>query len=171
MRPFRLVVGALLLAGSARADVVTRAAAAGEGGGGSTMENDLIAWAGQPRAVTIGDLLQSTVRLAPALQNAKLDIAIADAQIAETWARRDWRLIVQGTGQKQKTFFAGVPIQSQAYGATVDVVHTFSTGGTLDIHGSTQWNDNQSMFNTSRYWLDNVSLGVTQPLLKGAGAR
>src|ERR1051326_9011049 len=113
MRPFRLLIAVLLFAGSARADVVTRAAAAGDGGGGgaaSAMENDLIAWAGQPKEITMADLLQSAIRLAPALQNAKLDIAIAEAQIAQTWQRRDWRLLVQGTGQKQTSFFAGVPV-------------------------------------------------------------
>src|SRR5437763_1524213 len=108
MRPFRLIVCALLVAASAHADVVTRAAAAGEGGGGtSAMENDLIAWAGQPKEITMADLLQSAIRLAPALQNAKLDIAIAQAQIEQTWSRRDWRLLAQGTGQKQTSFFAG----------------------------------------------------------------
>src|SRR5580765_4745891 len=103
MRPFRLVVGALLLAGSARADIITRAAAAGEGGGAqSTMENDLIAWAGAPKAISLPDLLQSAVRFAPALQNARLDIEIAEAQIAQTWARHDWRLSSRAPGRRRR---------------------------------------------------------------------
>ena len=58
-------------------------------------QNDLIQWAGEPKPVTLPDLLQLAVQHAPALASAKLDIAIAEAQIAETWARHDWRVGAQ----------------------------------------------------------------------------
>src|SRR5262245_38414789 len=109
------VVAALLaitIATSARADIVTRAAG-GAGGGGSgsaapsAMENDLIAWAGEPKAITLPELLQNAVRQAPTLQTAKIDIQIADAQIAQTWERHAWHLQAQGTLNRTLTFFLG----------------------------------------------------------------
>src|SRR5439155_990932 len=77
-----------LMVGVARADLMTRALAAGESGAGA--DADLLSWAGAPQPITLPELLQLAVRQAPALQSARIDIAIAEAQIAETWARRDW---------------------------------------------------------------------------------
>src|SRR3954447_22781802 len=57
-------------------------------------------WAGEPRATTLPELLQLTVRQSPALQNAKLDIAIAEARIQQTWARNDWLFKAQATGSR-----------------------------------------------------------------------
>ena len=36
--------------------------------------------------------MQSAVRQAPALANARIDVAVAEAQIQQTWARNDWKL-------------------------------------------------------------------------------
>src|SRR5437868_3547275 len=60
----------------------------------------LTQWAGEPRATTLPELLQLTVRQSPALQNAKLDIAVAEARIQQTWGRNDWLLKAQATGSR-----------------------------------------------------------------------
>src|SRR5262249_16597055 len=144
MRMFRGAVTALLIAGSARADVITRVAGDAPGGGGSgapsAMENDLIAWAGQPKAITLPELLQLAVRQAPPLQSAKLDIAIAEAQISETWERHAWRIQAQASGSKTESFLAGLANPSQSYGVTADLSRTLPTGGTVDLHVGSQYN-------------------------------
>src|SRR5690349_5739424 len=71
---------------------------AGSGAGSSAPPNDaadLVAWAGAPKAITLPQLLQIAIHKSPALQSATIDIAIAEAQVAETWQRRDWTLTTQ----------------------------------------------------------------------------
>src|SRR4051812_27190775 len=87
---------------SAHADLLGRAvhAVGDEAGGGPPTRDDLASWAGATRSTTLAELLQVTVRQAPSLANARYDIAIAEAQISETWARRDWSLKAQVTGTR-----------------------------------------------------------------------
>jgi hypothetical protein len=78
----RAVLLTLLMTSSvAHADLVTRALdEAGTAGGAQpaqSVENNLLSWAGPVRQTTLPDLLTVAVRLAPALQTAKLDIEIA----------------------------------------------------------------------------------------------
>ena len=85
----------------ARADLLGRAVSivdepTTQSGGGSapgatapTSGDDLTTWAGPARATTLPDLLQSAVRQAPSLRSARIDIAIAEAQISQTYARDD----------------------------------------------------------------------------------
>src|SRR5262245_40056900 len=56
---------------------------------------DLAQWAGEARATTLPELLQIAVRDSPSLQNAKIDIAVAEARIQQTWARNDWLIGAQ----------------------------------------------------------------------------
>lgn len=175
MRLLGVLAIVVAMSGSARADLLTRAMAAADGGGGAapTQADDLVAWAGQPKAITLPELLQAAVRQAPALQNARIDIAVAQAQIAETWARRDWHVQIVASGNKTESFFVGNAISSQQYGIAGDLFRTLPTGGTVDLHVSTQYNESSSSFagvpQTSKYWLDTVSGSITQPLLKGRG--
>jgi outer membrane protein TolC len=177
-----LVLAALLaIATSATADVLTRAAGGAAGGGGppspSAMENDLVAWAGEPHAITLPDLLQQAVRQAPALQSAKIDVEIAEAQLAQTWERHAFRLQAQGTGNRTVSFFLGNVSSSRAYGGTADLTRVLPTGGTVDLHVGAQYAASPSFdpitFQpiTAKSWTETVALSISQPLLKGAGSR
>ncbi len=194
MRLMRAVVVAALLAllafgTSATADIITRAAGGAGGGGGSAasggstqagsssaMEDDLIAWAGEPRAITLPELLQNAVRQAPALQSAKFDIEVAEAQIQETWERRAFRFQAQGTGNKTLTFFFGQVSTSDTYGGTADLIRGLPTGGTVDLHVGTTYSSGPSIGPTFqeitlKSWSDIATLSITQPLLRGFGSR
>ena len=178
----RRVLFALILAmpAVAHADLWTRAIpqAPGGGGGGSgsaapadDADADLIAWAGEPKPISLGELLQLAVRQAPSLQSARIDIAVAEAQITETFARHDWTVQAQGTGSEQHGFFSGLTYTSRAYGLTADVYRVLPTGGTIDLHASSQYQSSTStMFGTTKDWIDTVSGSITQPLLKGRGS-
>ncbi|MBV8760885.1 MAG: TolC family protein, partial [Deltaproteobacteria bacterium] len=177
----RRVLFALILAtpAVAHADLWTRAVPQGPGGGGagsgsaaaSADDADLIAWAGEPRAISLGELLQLAVRQAPALQSARIDIEVAEAQITETFARHDWTVAAQATGSETHGFFSGLTYTSRAYGLSADVSRVLPTGGTIDLHVSSQYQKSESaMFGTSKDWIDTVSGSINQPLLKGRGA-
>lgn len=137
--------------------------------------NDLIAWAGEPKLVTLGDLLKLTVQQSPALASAKLDIAIAEAQIAETWARHDWRLGAQATFSKSgSAVFSGIELQgSTTATGEVDIGRTLPTGGVIDFKLDTTYQsyDASSIIPASTYWTNDISGSITQPLLKGFGTK
>jgi outer membrane protein TolC len=160
----------------ARADLMKRLLDAGDQGGSTpptstSVENDLIAWAGQPKPVTLGELLQVAVRQAPALASARLDIEIANAQIQETWVRNDWRTQAQIQYQRQEGgVFDGVPLgPSTTFIGTGDIIRNLPTGGSIDIHASTQYSSSSFLGMESSNWYDTVTAGITQPLLKGRG--
>lgn len=172
MRLGVVIVGLIAAATPARADLLGRAVAvAGDAGGGDP--DDLLAWAGTAQPITLPELLNVTVQQAPALQNARLDIAIAEAQLAQTWARNDWHISAQASGARTTSFFSGIPITSSQYGVVADLTRVLPTGGTIDLHASTQYTDSASTlaasFGTQKYWVDTVSGSITQPLLKGRG--
>jgi len=151
-------------------------AAADDQAGGSPAPQqspDLTAWAGEARATTLPELLQISVRQAPALQSAKLDIAIAEARIQQTWARDDWQLraLAQGTGLSN-----GDSVQ---FDGTIDLARPLSTGGTVALHGGSTYQraeTEQTVMElpepitiVSKRWTQVVGGSFTQPLLRGRG--
>jgi outer membrane protein len=172
----------LLSASVARADVLSLVLDGGSAPPASTPSgatpsepNDLISWAGEPKAITLPELLNIAIQQAPALKSAKLDIAVAEAQIAETWARHDWTVTVVATGQHTgAAIFSGIPISGTTnYGVTADIARVLPTGGTLDFHASSQYSDTGIAIPgvpTSSYWNDVASVSLNQPLLKNRGS-
>jgi outer membrane protein len=188
MRGGVFVCSILAVSSLARADVLSLALDGGPPGttpstGGPpgatapapTDPNELVAWAGEPKPITLPELLQLAIRQSPALQNATLDIAVAEAQVAETWARHDW--IVQAQGSFSHTgaaIFSGIPISSTTnYGVIGDISRLLPTGGTVDLHVASQYSNTGVAIpgvNSSAYWNDIVSGSITQPLLKNRGS-
>ena len=67
---------------------------------------------------------------------------------------------------------SGFPIDNnKSFQATGDLVRNLSTGAQVDFHVSTQYSNFTAGGGviSDKEWLDTVSLGVTQPLLKGRG--
>jgi outer membrane protein len=174
----RVVIACLLLVPSiAHADLMLRlldgnGSGAVSGGAAPDQPDDLIAWAGAPKPIALPELLQQAIRQSPSLQSAKIDIAVAEAQIAETWARHDWLLKAQATGSKSgTTLFAGIAINSSSsFVIGGDVSRILPTGGTIDLHVGSTYSNTQSTLFSSKYWQDVVTGSITQPLLKGAGS-
>src|ERR1044071_3573586 len=104
--------------------------------------DDLMVWAGQPKPITLPELLLVLVRQSPALQNAKLDIEIAQARVEQTYARGDWHL--QGNIRASRTeggFFAGQEIDQSVNGfSDIDLFRQIGTGGTLTLHEESSYN-------------------------------
>jgi outer membrane protein len=153
----------------------TDAAGAGSGSGSaSSQEDDLVTWAGEAKPITLPELLQLAIRQAPALASAKLDIAVAEAQVAETWARHDWTLGSQVTLSKSgSSVFSGIELQGTTQAtASIDISRPLPTGGTIDFKADTNYShtDASSIFPESTYWTSDIVGSITQPLLKGYGS-
>ena len=92
------------------------------------------------------------MRQAPALQSAKLDIAVAEAQIGETWARHDWHVAAQATGDEdRRASSAGSrSAHEDIYGVTASTLsRALPTGGTIDLHVGTQYSKSRSTCSAS----------------------
>jgi outer membrane protein len=182
---FALIAGAR---SGAHADVLGRALKSAEqqpGGGAPPQTPDLIEWAGEPRAITLPELLQITVRQAPNLQAARIDIAVAEARIEQTWARNDWQIKAQLTGTRTGEVPEGnTTIDSEArIGGTVDLARNLPTGGTIDLHVGTRYdrlaftfvatnpltNEPLSQSGISTTWTNDLNGSITQPLLRNRG--
>ena len=134
--------------------------------------DDLDEWAGAAFPTTLPDLLQNALAHVPALASAKLDMAIAEAQVRETWARRDWalRAVISGSHAGGSVTGGIVVSDSTQFGVTADITRQFSTGGTVDFHASTAYSDfSAGAFGEQKEWVDTLSVAVAQPLLKGYG--
>jgi outer membrane protein len=161
------------LSSRGEADVLRLMLAADDQSGGTPpppQSSDLTAWAGEARATTLPELLQISVRQAPALATAKLDIAIAEARIQQTWARNDWLLRGQAQGSGLTD---GSSVQ---FNASLDLSRAFSTGGTVALHGGSTYSRTETelpepinMTLVSKTWIQEITLQATQPLLRGRG--
>lgn len=177
MRSSRLagVLFAVLAGVSSRgeADVIGRAlkAAADQAGGSGPPQqpSDLTQWAGQARAITLPELLQAAVRQSPALQNARLDIAVAEARIQQTWARNDWLIQARLTGARDTSPNQGT---TTSVGGSIDVTRLLPTGGTVGLHADSTYTRTKDSFQhlfDGTSWIDDVDAAITQPLLRGRG--
>jgi len=179
MQRWKLVLTMVAVPALAHADLL-RVALDGDAGGGtgsgaaappSEQANDLRSWAGDPKATSLPELIQFAMQHAPALASAKLDIAVAEAQIAETWARRDWRLGAQVQYSRAgASSFSGVPVEDsiQGYGE-IDIGRMLPTGGTIGLKAESSYSKASILGGTQKNWTDNVSITLNQPLLKGYG--
>ncbi|HEY5923182.1 MAG TPA: TolC family protein [Kofleriaceae bacterium] len=171
---FRAVLFSLVMSsGVARADLVSRALdeTAPSAAPAASVDNNLLTWAGPVRQTSLPDLLQIAVRTAPALLTAKLDIEIAQAQIQQTWSRRDWLLTAEVSGSfSQSGLVAGVALgSSYRFATTVDITRMIPTGGTIGLHAGTAYTKTESAAFDSKFWTDDVGITFTQPLLRGRG--
>ena len=179
----------ILVASTARADVLPRVLyqAADPTGPGApvptpaasppqeTLDN-LSAWSGPARTTSLPELLNLAVRQAPALQSARIDIAIAEARIEQTYARDDWQLRSQVQGSRKSGLVQGQELD-QAYGfsGAVDLSRVLPTGGTVNLHAGADYQNVEysdptaDMFLGGTTWSTEVTAGFTQPLLRGRG--
>lgn len=147
----------------------------------------LTEWAGEPRSITLPELLQITVRQAPNLQAAQIDIAVAEARIEQTWARNDWLARAQLTGTRTGEVPQGnTTIDDEIrIGGTADLLRNLPTGGTIDLHAGTRYDrlnftftatnplTNEPLIQSGNLttWTNDLSGAITQPLLRNRGRR
>lgn len=171
------ILGPGLLAPSvASADILSHMLDAGGGGGEQQPNPDdaaLTQWAGTPEETSLPQLLQTAMKIAPNIQNAKIDIAVAEAQIEETFARQDWFFKAEVQGSRSPgSIIGGFAFDSATnFTATADLTHVMATGGTIGFHASTQYSDTElgGGLPAQKEWDDSISVSLVQPLMKGRG--
>ncbi len=127
--------------------------------------------AGPARAVGLPELLELAVRQAPVLAQARIDLEVAEAQIAQAQAWSDWAL---GAGVAGSTRVTGGAISRQdGISVSADLGRRISTGGTVALHAEGGWSRQDvalgGVETTTRNYDARLSLGLTQPLLRGRG--
>jgi outer membrane protein TolC len=170
LRSSLLLAGCILAAERpARADLLARAI--DQAGGAAPATDTLLAWAGPARPTSLPELLQIAIREAPALQSARIDIEIAQAQIEQTWARHDWFFAADAVGDwSQAGLVSGVAVDDTirlALGA--EVTRPLSTGGTIGLRARTAYSKTEATLFGSENWSDDLKLTFAQPLLRGRG--
>ena len=159
------------------ADVFTRLIAkAPEDTGGAAppaQSADLSSWAGPARATTLPELLQLAIRQAPSLASARIDIAIAEARIQQTFARDDWRIRAQLAVDSSQSYFAGMAFdRGTKVQLNTDVSRLLPTGGTITLHAGSTFDRSPSFSaggDLTNNWFDEVTGTISQPLLRGRG--
>jgi outer membrane protein len=162
------------------------------GAPGSASASTLADIAGPPTSVTLADILQATIRHAPALQSARLDIEIALATIEESYGITDWIL---GANVQAAWDDDAVPRRSaietdleRSIGVSGEVSLTklLSTGGTFRVAATSGWGratvnaprfDPGDMYMPVGYsdidvdeYSDSLTASFNQPLLRGRGS-
>ena len=132
---------------------------------------DLSAWAGEAKATSLAELLQTAIRQTPALSQARIDVDVAEAQIQQTWARNDYQVKGQLRVQRQVQVGQG---ELTVVAGQVDLTRSFSTGGSIGIHIDDSYNNiSNSPFGPltdGTQWVNNVLLTLSQPLLRSRGS-
>jgi outer membrane protein TolC len=169
LRSSLLLVCLIAAEHAAHADLLARAI--DEAGGATPPTDALLAWAGPARPTSLPELLEIAIRQAPALQSARIDIEIAQAQIEQTWARRDWLFAAQAAGQwSQAGLVSGVAVDDTIRAAiSADVTRPLSTGGTIGLHARTAYSKTEATLFGSENWSDDLTISFAQPLLRGRG--
>ncbi len=174
----RVVVAALLVLVPVQgnADVLGRMfKAPGEPGGTAppAPTDDLMSWAGPSRTTTLPELLQLAVKQSPSLANAKLDIEIAEARIAQTRSRDDWQIRAQLTVNSSQSYIAGIALdRGTRVALNADVSRLLPTGGTVTLHAGSTFDRSPSFGaggGLTNNWFDEVTGTIAQPLLRGRG--
>lgn len=165
-----VMLTALAPPGAAHADLLAQAI---ETVAPPTTADTLLAWAGPARQTTLPELLQLAIQQAPALATAKLDIEIAEAQIEQTWARREWFIGGQANATWSEGLVSGLTEgSSRRFDIAGEIARPLSTGGRIGARISTSYSKSttDSMLFDTKFWSHNVAVTFDQPLLRGRGS-
>jgi outer membrane protein len=188
-----VVLFALLAAPrAADADLLARAIAAAEQPGGGAPASaqqpmqqvpaqppppdDLTAWAGPVRATALPELLQHAVQHAPSLASARIDIAIAEAGIYQTFVRDNWQIASRLAVNSSQGYFNGIVLdRSTTVQLGVDLSRPLPTGGIVTLHAGTTYSRTPPLpgipgaTDVAVNWADEITGTITHPLLRGRG--
>jgi outer membrane protein TolC len=127
---------------------------------------------GPAQKIDLPQLLQVAIRQSPSLASATLDVEIAAAQVDQSLYLDDWTVKGLFQGQRSGLTFLGPGVSRSASGS-LDLLRTFSTGGSVDIHAESDWSHTVAPFGSASYDKANtgdiVDVSLTQPLLRGRG--
>jgi len=128
---------------------------------------------GPAEPVALGDLLERAVRSAPALAQARVDQAVADAQLEQAQAWREWQL--QGTAAGSIRHNLGSDDRGVSLSGSLG--RKIFTGGVVGVQVGSDWGRTVRTVNVAGMTLEQSQAGYTesitatfsQPLLRGRG--
>lgn len=119
--------------------------------------------------MSLGAVLQATVRQSPALELARIDIALADAQVLTARGVDDWILDASLSFSTSRLVDFGLSeLRTRGVGQ-VEISKPLSTGGVVSLGANTAYSE--GVFGSEDLWSDTVEVSVYQPLLRGRGER
>ena len=134
----------------------------------------------QQVGLSLREAIATSVRNNLQTQNARLQQAVTDAQVAQAEAVFD-TVFVAGTQFSRQTTpqvgFSGLPPEffvndSQSVSMNAGLQTPLVSGGTLGLSASQMWDKNlpESDYSPSPAWYSALDLTLTQPLLRGVGS-
>lgn len=174
------LVGPLLVGGLASADPfdlalrAVRQADPGAGGGPAPSTPSLFGdVTGPAEPAPLADLLERAVRTAPALAQAEVDRAVAEAAIAQAQAWDEWA--VDATGSAAIRHSLGTDLRSISLEGSIG--RRIFTGGTVGVTVGSDWersvrtSEVSGMTITQRQagYTEAITATFSQPLLRGRG--
>ena len=129
-----------------------------------------------PATMTLGQVLEVTIRQKPSLELAAIDVAIADAAVLAAAGIDDFTLTGSLQVTRLRTDFTN-PVTGDAEGVTLDSVNartgisrSLPTGGAVSVSASSSFDENPFNLNSGS-WTSSIVASITQPLLRGRGSR
>lgn len=135
------------------------------------------------RGVGLGAILETAVRQSPALELARIDVAIADARVLEAAGIDDWLFSASASWQSTRV----EPVEGSVFQTTatdtasfdLDLSRNLPTGGTLGLHGRGELSRTTAVFEQEGEFVPSESEAVRgsvlarldQPLLEGRGRK
>ncbi|ACY18878.1 TolC family protein [Haliangium ochraceum] len=124
------------------------------------------------RQMRLSEVLDVTVRQAPSLAQAVIDVRVADAAILEAAGIDDWALRAAVGWSSQR--FAGLDQLQNSASLSADLTRSLPTGGTVTLHGDTGFSSNVfriSPDEPENTYSHTVALGVSHSLWRGLGEK
>ncbi len=128
---------------------------------------------GPAKSVSLADILQLTIRQAPALAQAKIDIEVAEAQIAQAQAWSEWAIRARAEGST--AYSSQSKAREDNVNLSASLARPLATGGTIGVSADGTWRRGRSfdpgdLLGITSTYSESVTATLTQPLLAGRGA-
>jgi outer membrane protein TolC len=119
--------------------------------------------------VTLAQVLEVAVRQKPSLEQASIDIDIAEAAMLEALGLDDW--IVDATASWVSTRQEAFELESDTFTLQGNLSRRLSTGGTVRLHAETSYSRGSLGPMPFTIYEHTVSGQLQQPLLRGRGKK
>lgn len=127
--------------------------------------------AGTAKRIGLPELLQQAATTAPSLALARIDVEVAEANIAAAGAWADW--VIRAEASASTRTAGGAFSRTDSGGLAVDLTRRISTGGTIALHADTGYTRQDFDFmggaGVARSLDSRVTIGIVQPLMRGRG--
>lgn len=120
-------------------------------------------------SLTLARVLEVAIRQKPSLEQAAIDVAIAEAAMLEVVGLDDWRF--DATIGWSSARLQAFGLDQDAFSLEGNLSRRLSTGGTVSLHAETGYTRATTEGVTRETYAHTISASMAQPLLRGRGKR